>query len=105
VRRKFDNNGKLVDTYGDYVTVVRELVKEKNIPFVDLYEKTWQLVEGLGPQESKRLFLYIPPGQFSKLPDGKKDDSHLNIQGASKVAELATKGLKKLDLEISKYIK
>src|SRR5438067_5578964 len=32
VRRKFNANGKLEDTHGDYVTVVRELAKEKNIP-------------------------------------------------------------------------
>jgi lysophospholipase L1-like esterase len=105
VRRKFDDKGKLVDTYGDYVTVVRELAAEMKVPLVDLYKKTWDLVEGMGPEESKKLFLYVPPGRFTKLPEGKKDDSHLNIEGATEVARLAAQGLKELHLEISTYIK
>ncbi|MBS1565770.1 MAG: rhamnogalacturonan acetylesterase [Bacteroidetes bacterium] len=105
VRRKFDKNGQLVDTYGDYVTVVRELAAEQKLPFVDLYRKTWDLVQGLGPENSKKLFLYIEPGRFTKLPDGKKDDSHLNIEGATRVAELAAKGLKDLGIPLSQYIR
>lgn len=44
VRRKFGKNGKLVDTYGDYVVTIRELAKEQNVPLVDLYKKTWDMV-------------------------------------------------------------
>jgi len=105
VRRKFDKNGKLIDTYGDYVVAVRKLATEMNVPLVDLYKKTWKLVEDAGPEQSKKLFLYIPPGRFTKLPEGKKDDSHLNIEGATEVAHLAAEGLKDLHLPISQYIK
>ncbi|HEY4289620.1 MAG TPA: rhamnogalacturonan acetylesterase [Puia sp.] len=105
VRRRFDKSGKLVDTFGDYVTVVRELAAEMKVPLVDLYRKTWDLVQGYGPEESKKLFLYIEPGRFTKLPEGKKDDTHLNIDGATKVAQLATEGLKELNIPLSSYIK
>jgi lysophospholipase L1-like esterase len=104
VRYKFNKDGKLIDTYGDYITVVRELAEEMNVTLVDLNKITWQLVEGLGPEESKKLFLNIEPGRFTKLPNGKHDD-HLNIDGATKVAALATRRLKDLNIAISKYIR
>jgi lysophospholipase L1-like esterase len=87
------------------VTVVRELAKEKDIPLVDLNKKTRELVERLGPEASKRLYLYIEPGAFTKLPEGKKDDTHLCEYGAYKFAELAVQGLKELNLELVKYLK
>lgn len=105
VRRKFDKNGKLVDTYGDYIVAVRNLAKEMHVPMIDLYKKTGDLVQSYGPEESKKLFLYIEPGKFTKLPNGKKDDSHLCIFGATKVAALAAEGLKELKLPIAKYLK
>src|ERR1044072_6988713 len=40
VRRKFNANGKLEDTHGNYVVVVRELAKELNVPLVDINKKT-----------------------------------------------------------------
>ena len=105
VRRKFDNNGKLVDTHGDYVTVVRELAKEINVPLVDLNKMMGDLVQNLGPEESKKLYLYIPAGLFSKLPEGKKDDTHLCVYGATKIAELAVNEIKRLQLPLAKHLK
>ena len=105
VRRKFDTNGKLVDTHGDYVTVVRELANEMNIPLVDLNKLTGKLVEQMGPEDSKKLFLYIEPGLFSKLPEGKKDDTHLCEFGATKVAELTAQEIKRLKLPLAKHLK
>ena len=105
VRRKFDNNGKLVDTHGDYVTVVRELATEINVPLIDLNKLMGDLVQNLGPEESKKLYLYIEPGLFTKLPEGKKDDTHLCEYGATKVAELAVKEIKRLKLPLGSYLK
>lgn len=105
VRRTFGKNGKLEDTYGDYIETIRDLAKEANIPLVDLYKKTWDVVESYGPEDSKKLFLYIQPGKFTKLPQGKQDDAHLNILGATKVAELAAQGLKEIRSPLAGYLK
>jgi len=105
VRRKFDASGKLVDTHGDYVTVVRELAKELHFPLVDLNKLMGDLVQSMGPEESKKLYLYIEPGFFSKLPEGKKDDTHLCINGANKVAELAANEIRRLKLPLAKWLK
>lgn len=103
-RRKFVD-GKLSDTHGDYVTVPRALAKEMNIPLVDLNRSTSDLIQRMGEKKSKKLFLHIKPGQFSKLPDGKKDDTHLNEKGAEAVAALAVKGIKSLQLPLADYFK
>ena len=105
VRRKFDKNGKLVDTYGYYILAAREVARELNIPLIDLYKLSGDLVQSYGVEDSKKLFLYIEPGRFSKLPEGKKDDSHLCVEGARKIAELATKSMKEQKLSVAKYLK
>lgn len=105
VRRKFDHRGKLVDTYGDYILAVREIAKELNVPLVDLYKLSGALVESYGVENSKKLFLYIEPGRFPKLPEGKKDDSHLCIEGARKIATLAVKDIKEQRLAVAEYLK
>ncbi len=104
VRRNFDKSGKLVDTHGEYVTVVRDLAREMNVPLIDLNKKTTELVENLGPEESKKLYMYVEPGITAKLPKGKKDDTHLCEAGALKVAELATQGLKEIKSPLAKYL-
>jgi lysophospholipase L1-like esterase len=105
VRRKFNATGKLEDTHGDYVTVVRELARDKGIPMIDLNKKTGELVESLGPEKSKSLYLYIQPGAFSNLPNGKQDDTHLCVYGATRVAELAVQGIKQEHLGLAKYLR
>lgn len=105
VRRKFDKNGKLVDTYGDYILAVRTLAKELAVPMIDLYRLSGDLVQELGVEDSKKLFLHIELGRFSKLPEGKKDDSHLCAYGAEKIAKLAVDEIKKQKLDIASYFK
>nr|WP_295867396.1 rhamnogalacturonan acetylesterase [uncultured Chitinophaga sp.] len=96
VRRKFDNSGKVENTHGDYVSVVRELAAEMKVPLVDLNKKSAELLESYGPEASVKLFVHIQPGIFPKLPKGKKDDTHLSEFGATEVAEAALEELKKL---------
>jgi lysophospholipase L1-like esterase len=105
VRRQFDSTtGKLADTHGDYVTVVRELAEKINIPLIDLNKKTAQMVEGMGAEASKKLYLYLAPGQHAKAPGGKKDDTHLCEYGAIQFAELAAESLIELNLPLARYL-
>lgn len=102
VRRRFDKNGKIMDFHGEYVTVIRDLANEMNVPLVDLNKLSAELVESYGVEKSKELFLYIEPGRFSKLPNGKQDNAHLCVEGARKIAELAVKSMKEQNLPVAK---
>lgn len=104
VRRNFGPDGKLKDTHGAYVTVVRVLADSLHIPLVDMTQLTGQLVEQMGVEESKKLYLYVQPGVTPKLPEGKEDDTHLCVYGADQYARLAAQSIKNLHLPLSSYV-
>ncbi len=88
-RRKFDAESKLTDTHGDYPKAVRAVATEQKVPLLELCTATEKLLQQLGPESSRRLFDWIPAGEFA--PDSKKleDDTHFNAYGASRVCDLA----------------
>ena len=105
VRRIFEPDGTLRDTHGAYVTVIREIAAEMKVPLVDLTVKTEKEILAMGPEESKKWFMWIEPGVTPKLPEGFKDNTHLNIYGATRVAELAAKGIRELKIPLAEYLK
>lgn len=102
VRRKFIN-GFLTDTHGDYPRMVRKLAEEKNIPLVDLQLLTAGAVTALGDESSKKIYLWTTPS--TAFPEGRKDDTHLSVEGAKLVAKLAAQQLKMFDNTLAKRIK
>ncbi len=105
VRRRFDKQGQLIDTYGEYITAVREVGEEMGVTVIDLKESTWKLVQDAGVEGSKKLFNYTAPGEVAKYPDGHRDDSHWNIDGADKVAGLFAEELRTSGNPLAKYLK
>ena len=103
-RRRFDRQGNIPDSHGEYVQITKQVAAETNTPLVDLHQLASDWLKKLGPEASVRYFLHIPPGKYDKLPSGKKDDTHLSADGATKIASLAAEGLRKLQLPISKEI-
>lgn len=97
--RKFDEQGKIVNGLGVYPEITREVAQELKVPLIDLNEKTAKYVESLGDEQSKKLYMWLAPGQHPKYPDGVKDDTHMQEPGARKVAELAVEGIKELKLK------
>lgn len=102
VRRKFEN-GHLTDTHGNYPLVVRIVASEMNVPLIDLQMLTAGAVTALGDEASKSIYLWTPPTE--KFPEGRKDDTHLNAEGAKLVAKLAAQQLILLDNSLAKRIK
>lgn len=102
VRRKFEN-GLLVDTHGNYPVVTRLVAAEMNVPLIDLQMLTAGAVTAVGEEESKKIYLWIPPTE--KFPKERKDDTHLSVEGANLVAKLATQQLMLLDNSLAGCIK
>jgi len=105
IRRKFNERDSLIDTHGDYPVVTREVARELNVPLLDLQAKTNQLVTEYGAEKSKALFLYTLPREYPNRANGVKDDTHLNITGAAKVAEMAIEEMKALKLPLTEFLK
>ncbi|MBD7910757.1 GDSL-type esterase/lipase family protein [Clostridium cibarium] len=104
-RREFGEDEKIVNTHGYYPEAVRELAKEEGVVLIDLNYKGERLVNSMGVEESKKLFLHYAPGEFPGYPDGIKDNSHFCEDGAIKIAELIVEGIKENKLELVKYFR
>jgi lysophospholipase L1-like esterase len=104
-RRNFDDNGKVVNTHGEYPNSVIQLAEKLEVPLINLLEKTGKLYESFGREDSKRLFVCFKPNENENYPDGIQDNTHFCQYGAEKVAELVIEGLKELKLPITQFIK
>lgn len=97
VRRKFGENGKLVETHGDYPEATRRVAKKLNIPLIDLQKLTEEWVNSMGDEPSKEMYLWVEiPSE--RYPDGRHDDTHLSVKGANNVALLALQECKRQEL-------
>ncbi len=103
-RRKFDEKGNFFDQHGDYPVVVREVAAEMKVQLIDMHLKSLEFFSKLGPEETKKIFLHIPPKIFKALPEGKEDNTHFTRYGAIEIAKLVIEGIKELNLPFSKSI-
>lgn len=105
VRRNFNEAEVLEDTHGAYPFVMRAVANELNVPFIDLQLKSEDLVLSLGQEKSKELYLWIEPGQYGMYPEGKQDNTHFTVNGATAMAKLAVEGLREHKLLLANFLK
>ena len=84
-------DGQLQPTHSDYPKAMRQVASEKGAAFIDMYKLSYDEVETLGEENSKRLYLYTPDGS-------KRDDAHTSIEGAKLFARIIADELIKLGL-------
>lgn len=104
VRRNFVND-VLVDTHGEYIKVPALVAQEEGVPYVDANRITNDYVEALGTNQSRRLFMNIEPGIYEFSPDGKTDNTHLNIYGANVISKFLLDATVKVVPELQKYVR
>lgn len=102
VRRKFEN-GFLTDTHGNYPVAVRQVAAAMNVSMIDLQMLTAGAVTALGDEDSKNIYLWTPP--TDRFPEGRKDDTHLKVEGANLIAKLAAQQLVLLDNLLARHIR
>lgn len=80
IKGSYEKEGPvLVDTHGKYLESPRRVAGEMNVSFIDLNKLIHDLVTGMGVENSRKLFMWIPSGQYEFCPEGKIDNTHLNI--------------------------
>lgn len=104
VRRRFDGT-HLVDTHGAYPDAARAAANEARVPLVDMTRASAALVEPLGPDSSRALWLHLEPGANANYPAGVHDDTHFNPRGAERMAGLAIDALRALHLELATQLR
>ncbi len=105
VRRRWSDNGKLVETHGEYPAALREVAEEERVPLLELNRLTAQLERDHGVEGSKRLHLHYPGGVFARWPDAVKDDTHFSEYGADRVAALAVQEFLRLQLPLAASVR
>ncbi len=105
VRRQFGKDGTLRDSHGHYVPAAAEVAAELNVPLVDMNRLTGELVLKYGPEESKKLYLYVEPNVAERFPDGNADDTHLCIRGAEEFAALFAEACVAANNPLGRYVK
>jgi hypothetical protein len=83
---------------------MKQVAEERKVCFIDLQLKSELLVLAAGRENSKKLYLWPRPGEYKMYPEGKKDNTHLSVKGATEIAKLAVKGLVENDIGIAQYI-
>ena len=95
----------LVDSHGEYIKAPRKVAQEMNVPFVDMTDLTYNLVSAMGPEESKKLFVWVPAGKYAFYPKGNIDNTHLNEYGSKLIAGMAAEAIAKVVPELSGLIR
>jgi len=94
IRRKFNADGQLEETHGDYIQAARNVAAETGAVLIDHNLSSKKLVQDMGPIDSKALFMWVEKGTNPAAPAGKEDDTHLRARGARAMARLAVQEIK-----------
>ncbi|MCC8120251.1 MAG: rhamnogalacturonan acetylesterase [Bacteroidales bacterium] len=95
----------LVDTHGAYREAPKHVADSLGVTFIDMNALTHELVQELGPERSREMFMWIPANTYEFCPNGKIDNTHLNILGGILVSRLAVNALAEQVPELRQFIR
>jgi lysophospholipase L1-like esterase len=90
-------DGKIGNVHGEYPQAVKDVAKELNVLLIDLQQLSIDSFSAKGQEfVSANYFMNLPAGKFKNYPDGQKDNTHFQPDGAKEVARLVFEGMKGL---------
>ena len=92
-RRRFDEQGELYDTLGDFPAATRQVAAELAVPLIDLHAMSAKLFSALGAEPSKAAFVHFPAGAYGSEKEV-KDDTHFSPYGAYELARCIVEGIR-----------
>lgn len=103
-RMMFDASDNMKETHKEYTAAVWDVGKKYNVPVIDLDKKSRELLQQLGPVQSKLLFMQLDSLEHPHYPEGQKDNTHFNEYGARRIAELVLAEVRSLNLPLAARI-
>ena len=85
-RRRFDPEGKVMESLGDFPVAVRRVAKELGVPLIDLNTRSKALYGAMGVEPSKLALLHFPANTFPGQTTPLRDDTHFSAYGAYEMA-------------------
>ena len=95
----------LIDTHGEYLNSPRNVAKEMDVPFVDMNKLTHDLVQGMGPEASKKLYMWMPANKFASCPQGRQDNTHLSVYGARTITRMTVEAIAEAVPALKPYVR
>ncbi len=90
-------DGKLQNSHGEYPQAVKDIGKEMNVDVIDLTQLSFDHFTAKGEAYvTEKYFMNLPAGKFEAYPNGQKDNTHFQPEGAEAVAKLVFDALTKL---------
>ena len=80
----------------EYVTAMKEVAKELNVPLIDLYTMSREEMEKAGEGKTTEWYMHLKENEYVAYPEGKTDNTHLKYAGAVTYAGCIAKGLESL---------
>lgn len=105
MRRRFDSTGAFYDTHGVYPEIVRAVAAEQKVSLIDMHRSSETLLKQYGPEDSRKLFLQLKPGENPNYPNGIEDNTHFSPIGAELMAGLAVDSMRVQHLELAKLLR
>lgn len=91
----------LENIHGEYPSAAKAVATEMETYFIDLNQLSINHFSEKGKEYvTQNYFMNLPPGKFEAYPEGQKDNTHFQPEGAKAVAKLvyhAMKSMKKLN--------
>jgi lysophospholipase L1-like esterase len=104
-RRRFDADGKIINTLEDFPAAMRQLAAEENVLLIDLNAMSKDLYEALGPEMSKKAFVHYPANSYPGQTQALADDTHFNPYGAYELAKCIVKSIVENNLPLKIYVR
>ena len=105
MRRRFDDKGVFYDSHADYPDIVRGVAAERKVALIDMHRMSEKVLVKYGPEESRKLFLQLKPGENPNYPKGVEDNTHFSPLGAEIMASLAVDGIREQKVGLAKLLK
>lgn len=96
--------GRLLESHGDYPRAMKHLAGAEKVPFIDLYRSSLEAVDALGDEGSRKWFMHLSPGESEAHPRGLQDDAHTRREGAEAMASFVCQGLLALNLPLKEAL-
>jgi lysophospholipase L1-like esterase len=92
--------GKLSNVHGEYWQAMKDVAKELNVALIDLNQLSMDFFSSKGQEYvTSHYFMNLPAKTYDAYPEGQKDNTHFQPEGATEVARLVFEGMKRLDIK------
>jgi lysophospholipase L1-like esterase len=103
-RRRFDPQGQVLESLGDFPDAVRRVAQERGLPLIDLNVASKQVYQSLGVERSKLALLHYPANTFPGQTEPLRDDTHFSAYGAYEMARCVVEGIRTGVPELANFL-